>query len=185
MENNVCTGVANCFCANERVIWCLFPELRKDEGNEHQNNTRVGAEQFVTRVYTLLYFLRDIRIHKWRRKRRSSHIDTIKQVMLGLLRCFDTSTQFLACPDYILQMTSQSIADDVTITRQLWRQHMKISISNSLDIYFTHGDFHNWSCKKKIYPPMPKLLMQHAVLQFDMLSLGGFFRCCIQQFSLL
>ena len=26
------------------LFWCLFPELLSNEGNEHQNNTRVSAE---------------------------------------------------------------------------------------------------------------------------------------------
>ena len=25
------------------LFWCLFPELRSNEGNKHQNNTRVSA----------------------------------------------------------------------------------------------------------------------------------------------
>ena len=43
-------------------------------------------------------------------------------------------------------MTSQSIADDVTIARQLWRGHVNSDIS--LDIDFIHGDIHGRSCKK-------------------------------------
>ena len=43
-------------------------------------------------------------------------------------------------------MTSQSIADDVTMTRQLWRDHDNDDIS-SLDIDFIHGDIHDQSCK--------------------------------------
>ena len=35
--------MANCWCAYERVIWCLFSELRINEGNKHQNNTRWGT----------------------------------------------------------------------------------------------------------------------------------------------
>ena len=27
-----------------RLFWCLFPELRSNEGNKYQNNTRVSAE---------------------------------------------------------------------------------------------------------------------------------------------
>ena len=36
-----------------------------------------------------------------------------------------TSTPFLCRPVYVLLMASQSIADDVTIIRQIWREHMK------------------------------------------------------------
>ena len=42
-------------------------------------------------------------------------------------------------------MTSQSIADDVIMTRQLRRDH---AIPNSLVIDFIHGDIHGGSCKK-------------------------------------
>ena len=35
IENNVCTRVANCLCAHERVILVLYC----NEGNKHQNNT--------------------------------------------------------------------------------------------------------------------------------------------------
>ena len=41
-------------------------------------------------------------------------------------------------------MTLQSIADDATMNRQLWREREKV-ISNSLDIDFIHGDIHGWS----------------------------------------
>ena len=26
------------------LFWCLFPELQSNEGNKHQNNSRVSAE---------------------------------------------------------------------------------------------------------------------------------------------
>ena len=26
------------------LFWCLFPELRSNEGNKYQNNTRMSAE---------------------------------------------------------------------------------------------------------------------------------------------
>ena len=44
-------------------------------------------------------------------------------------------------------MTSQSIGNDVTMTRPLWREHV---ISNSLDIDFVHGDYHGRSCKNTL-----------------------------------
>ena len=57
------------------------------------------------------------------------------------------------CPTlsrFVLLMTSQSIADDVTMTRQLWRVTW-IVISNSPDIDFIHGDIHGRSCKNRQY----------------------------------
>ena len=45
-----------------------------------------------------------------------------------------------------LLITSQSIADYVIMTRQLWRDHM--NNDNSLDIDFIRGDIHGRSCMK-------------------------------------
>ena len=67
------------------LFWCLFPKLRSNEGNKHQNNTKIRLP-------------------------------------------------------YVLLMKSQSIGDDITMTRQLWREHV---ISNSLDIDFIHNDIHD------------------------------------------
>ena len=39
-----------------------------------------------------------------------------------------TSTSFLARPYHILQMTSQSIAADVTITQKFWSEHVNSEI---------------------------------------------------------
>ena len=47
-------------------------------------------------------------------------------------------------------MTSQSIADDVTMTRQSWCDHVN-GVSNSLDIDFIHGDIHDRSSKGYMY----------------------------------
>ena len=44
IEKNVFTRVMNCFSAHERLVWCLFSDLRCKEENDHQNNTRVGAK---------------------------------------------------------------------------------------------------------------------------------------------
>ena len=56
------------FALTRGLLWCLFPELRSNEGNKHQNNIQVGADTWI---------------HKWRRKRRSSHIDTISRSPLS------------------------------------------------------------------------------------------------------
>ena len=54
-----------------------------------------------------------------------------------------TSSSCLTHSVSVLLMTSQSIADDITMTRQFWRDHV-----NS-DVDFIHDDIHNRSCKKK------------------------------------
>ena len=54
-------------------------------------------------------------------------------------------------------MTSQSIADDVTITRQFWCDHVNSDIY-SLDIDFIHGDIHGRL--RKTYPSLPRRTIQ-------------------------
>ena len=41
------------------LFWCLFPELLCNSENKHQNNTRVSAKQFATRVLTLFFISAD------------------------------------------------------------------------------------------------------------------------------
>ena len=48
---------------------------------------------------------------------------------------------------YALLMTSKSIANEVTISRQLWREHVTSDIY-TLDIDFIHGDIHGRSCEE-------------------------------------
>ena len=60
-----------------------------------------------------------------------------------------TSSLCLTRSVSILLMTSQLIVDDVTITRQLWHDHVNDDIS--LDIDLIHGDIHGWSCKNLWY----------------------------------
>ena len=42
---------------------------------------------------------------------------------------------------------AQMTADDVTMTPQLWLEHMKSDMSNLLDIDFFHGNAHGGSGK--------------------------------------
>ena len=56
IKNNVCSQVMNCFSAHERVILCLFSKLQSNEGNKHQNNTRVSTET-VRHESTYILFL--------------------------------------------------------------------------------------------------------------------------------
>ena len=57
-----------------------------------------------------------------------------------------TSLPCLTFSVFVLLMTSQSIADDVTMTK--CDAITCIVISNSLDIDFIYGDIHGRSCKK-------------------------------------
>ena len=71
VENNVCTRVANCLCAHERVILVFISLV----GNKHQNNTRVSAKTVRRKsTYIILFLTRHNVSKKWRLKRGSSHI---------------------------------------------------------------------------------------------------------------
>ena len=75
---------------------------------KHQSNTRVSSLQFVTGVTYIILFL-------------AQHNESINYDKNDDLH---TSTPCLTRSVYILLMTSQLIADDVTMTRQLWRDHV-------------------------------------------------------------
>ena len=102
----------------------LFPELRSNQGNKHKNNTRVSAETVRHESSYIILFL-------------TQHNESINDDLHTSFPCF-TLTLFL------LLMTSQSIADVLTIIT--W-----IMISNSLDIHFIQGNVHSRLCKKIHY----------------------------------
>ena len=109
--NNVCTRVTNCFSAHERVILVFISELRSNEGNKHRNNSQVSAE--IVRhesTYIILFLTR--------------HNDSINGERNDDLY---TSSPCLTRSVFVLLMTSQSISDDVTMTRQLC-EHVIIDI---------------------------------------------------------
>ena len=85
------------------------PELWSNEGNKHRNNTRVSVKQFGARVHTLFY---------WHNE--SINYDNIDDLYI-LCPC-------LTCSVFVLLKTSQSIANDVTVTRQFWRNHVNNDI---------------------------------------------------------
>ena len=93
------------------LFWCLFPELRSNEGNKHQNNTRVSALT-VCHESTYILFL----------TRHNEPINDDKNEDLH------TPSPWLTCSVHVLLMTSQSSADDVTMTSQLWRNHVESDI---------------------------------------------------------
>ena len=83
----------------------LVGEIR---GNKYQNNTRVSAETVRHESTYIILFL----------TRHSESINDDKNDELY------TSSPCLSRSVFFLLMTSQSIADDVTMTRQLWRDHV-------------------------------------------------------------
>ena len=72
------------------LFWCLFSELRSNEGDKHQNNTRVSALTVRhKRTYIILFLI----LHK-------ESINDAKNEDLH------TSSQCLTCSLYVLLMTS-------------------------------------------------------------------------------
>ena len=116
------------------LFWCLLPELRSNEGNKYQNNTRVSAETVRhENAYIILFLTR--------------HNESINEY---------TTTSFTHRPRVSLArfsfcwwrhnrllMTSQWPDNCDAIT--------SIVISNSLDIDFIHGEIHGRSCKKFLF----------------------------------
>ena len=113
IENNIYVLERRTVSALTRVLfWCLFPELRSSEGNKHQNNTRVSTEAVRHEsTYIILYLTR--------------HKESINDDKHDDLY---TSFPCLTCSVFVLLMTSQSIGDDVTMTWQLWRDHVNSDI---------------------------------------------------------
>ena len=113
------------------LFWCLFPELRSNEGNKHKITLEWTQRQFVTRVHTLSYTLHDI-----------TNVSMTIKTTIFTHRPRVSLVRFSFCwwrHNWLL-MTSQwpDNCDSVTY----------IVISNSLDIDFIHGDIHGRSCKK-------------------------------------
>ena len=102
IENNVCARVTNCFSSHGRVIL-----LRRNSGNKHQNNTRVSVGIVRHESTCIILF----------HTRHNESINDDKNDDLY------SSSPCLTRSILILLMTSQPIADDVTMTRQLWRDH--------------------------------------------------------------
>ena len=90
------------------LFWCLFSELRSNEGNIPQNNTRVSAYTVRHKSkYIILFLTRD----------NESINDAKKTGSSRIIPCLARSL-------YVPLMTTQSIGDDVTMARQLWREHV-------------------------------------------------------------
>ena len=90
------------------LFWCLFPELWSNEGNKYQNNTWVSTETVRHESTYIILFL----------TRHNESVNDYKNDELY------TSSPCLTRSVFVLLMTSQSIADDVTMTRQLWCDHV-------------------------------------------------------------
>ena len=98
--------------SREGYFCVLFPELRSNKGNKHKNNPLVSAETIRHSSTFIILFL------TW-------HNESINDDKNNGLY---TSSTCLTCLVFILLMTSQSISDDVTITKQLWFDHVNSDI---------------------------------------------------------
>ena len=113
------------------LFWCLFPELRSNEGNRYQNYPRVSAETVRHESTYIILFL--TRHNESINDYKNDEFYTSSRVALARFSfCWWRHNRLL--------MTSQWPDNCDAIT---W-----IVISNSLDIDFIHGDIHGRSCKK-------------------------------------
>ena len=116
------------------LFWCLFPELRSNEGNKYQNNPRVSAETVRHESTYIILFL--TRHNESINDYKNDEFYTSSRVALARFSfCWWRHNRLL--------MTSQWPGNCDAIT---W-----IVISNSIDIDFIHGDIHDRSCKKSNY----------------------------------
>ena len=137
MENNVCTRVTNFSSLTKGIFWGIFPELRSNEGNKHQNNTRVSTETVRHKCIYIILFL----------KCHSVSINDDKTTIFTHgPRVSNARFSFCCWRHNRLLMTSQWPDNFDAIT---W-----IMISNLLDIDLSHGDIHGRSCKKSLDPSL-------------------------------
>ena len=103
------------------LFWCLFPRLHSNEGNKHPNNTR--ADTLTVRdesTYISLFLARH----------NGSINDDKTTIFTHCFHCFRVSPAQLT-------MTSQPIAEAITMTNQVWRDHLKNNISILFAATFT------------------------------------------------
>ena len=112
------------------LFWCLFPELRINEGNKYQNNPGVSAEM-VRHESTYILFL------TWHNGSINDYKTTsfTHRPRVSLARfsfCWWRHNRLLVTPQW------PNNCEAIT-----W-----IMVSNSLDIDFIHCDIFGWSCEK-------------------------------------
>ena len=112
IENDVSTQVTNCFISHKMVILVFISGVQSNEGNKHQNNTWVSTEAVRHESTYIIFFL-------------TQHNETITYDNKNYL-C--TSSPCLTRSLSVLLMMSQLIADDITMTSQLWCDHMNSDI---------------------------------------------------------
>ena len=140
-----------------RFFLSLFPQLRSNDGNKHQNNTWVSAWTVLDESTHIIVFL------TW-----DKELITIKMM------------NFTHRP-YISHSLGLHSVDDVTI--DCWWHHKYITwchncgfntwkvTSNSMDITFIHGHIHRRSCKRHwLYQDFNRIIywvMTNGIKEFD------------------
>ena len=101
--------MANCLCTHKGVLLVFISRLYSNVGNKQENNIWVSIWTIHHKSTYIILFL------TW-------HNESISNNENDDLH---TLSSFLTRLVYVLLMMSQSIADDITMTRQLWREHVK------------------------------------------------------------
>ena len=97
---------------NTKITLKWMQKQFRNEGNKHQNNTQVSAETVRHEsTYIILFHAR--------------HYESINDDKNDVLF---TSSPCLTRSVFILLMTSWSFADDITMTKQLWCNHVTSDI---------------------------------------------------------
>ena len=126
--------MTNRFSTHERII-LVFISRGATQRNWYQNNTQVSTETVRHKSTYIILFLT---------RHNESITDDKHDELYTLTPCLTGSVSFCWWRHNRLLMTSQWPDNYDAIT---W-----IVISNSLDIDFIHGDIHDRTCKKFVYP---------------------------------
>ena len=117
------------------LFCCLSPELRRNEGNKHQNNTRMCASTFRHKSTYIILFLT---------RHNESINDAKTRIFTHNPRVSLARITFCWWRHKWSAMTSHWPDNRDANAWQL--------IFNPLDIEFIHGDIHGRSCKNLCYP---------------------------------
>ena len=127
IENNVYSSDELFQRSREGLFWSLFQELRSNEGNKHQNNTRVSAET-VHHVSTYIILF------------PTTHNESIND---------DKNDDLYTSPPCLTQFSFCWWRHNQLLMMSQWPDNCEaitwIMISNSLDIDFIRDDIHGRS----------------------------------------
>ena len=152
------------------LFWCLFPELRSNEGNRYQNNTQMSAETVRHQSTDIILYIASIACEVTQKYMGNIYpLQNTAKTMYIILPVYC----FLHIP-FLHDVTDPQMTITITIFSHCpcvslalfsfcWWRHNRllmtsqwpgncdaitwIVISNSLYIDFIHGDIHGQSCK--------------------------------------